>query len=82
MHMTVMLVCLVMINALVVVGSPVPWCRVHALIHINVLCIEMTVKMDNADIAIYVRSHATYIWITQTMVTTDDNRKHAGCINV
>jgi hypothetical protein len=68
-------------GAMGVVGAlvrrPEPRRGVHPLIHILFLDIDMAVDMDDADIAVDMRSDAAHIGEAQAVVAAADDRKHA-----
>ena len=67
---------------LVVIGSPEPGSRVHALIHVHVLHIDMPVEMDDAHITVNVWCDPADIWIAKTVIATTDYRKGTRGIDV
>src|SRR5258706_1892088 len=62
-------------------GGVEPWCRVHPLIHVPFLDVDVPVQVDDANLPVYVRSEATDIRVSNGVVTPDDHRKYSGTKN-
>src|SRR5262245_151482 len=62
--------------------GPEPWRRVHPLIHILLLDIDVAVDMDDADIAVDMRCDPTHVRKAEAMVAATDDGEHACGINV
>ena len=63
-------------------SRPKPGRGMHPLIHILLLDIDVAVDMDDADVAVDVRSDATDIGKSEAMIAAADDREHTGRVNV
>src|SRR5262245_46458334 len=64
------------------VRGPEPGRRVHPLIHILLLDIDVAIDMDDADIAVDMWRDAAHIGKAEAMVAATDDGEHACGINV
>ena len=58
-------------------GGPEPGRRVHPLIHILLLDIDVAIDMDDADIAVDMRRDAAHIGKAEAVVAAADDGEHA-----
>src|SRR5262249_35794404 len=64
------------------VGRPVPGRRVHPLVHVLLLDIQVAVDVDDADIAVYMRRDTTHVRKSEAMVAAADYREGARGVDV
>ena len=62
--------------------GPEPGSRVHPLVHILLLDIDVAVDMDDADIAVDMRRDPADIGKAEAVVAAADDGKHAGGVDV
>ena len=77
MHMTMVVMRCVSVYTLMIIGGPEPGGGMHSLIHIHILHINVAVDMDDADVTVYMGCDSPHVRVTQTMITTTDNREGA-----
>jgi hypothetical protein len=64
------------------VRGPKPRRRVHPLVHILLLDVDMAVDVDDADIAVDMRRNAANVRKAEAVVAAADDRKDAGRVDV
>jgi hypothetical protein len=62
--------------------GPEPGRRVHPLIHILLLDIDVAVDMDDADIAVDIRRDPAHVGKAEAVVAAADDREHAGGVDM
>src|SRR4029077_1181721 len=62
--------------------GPEPGRRVHPLIHILLLDIDVAVDMDDADIAVDMRRDPAHIGKAEAVIAAADDGEHAGGVDM